>query len=120
MAPVATIVPWPGISRGTEATVPMPPGLVSTMLAPRRSSTLRVLLRARAMSRSYSSRKAAKVIAPASRITGTTRNRLPSLRRVSTAIPRWVPGWTRQAEPSRVRSKWQVIEGTSSAARTIA
>ena len=32
--PVATIVPWPGISRGTEAMVPMPPGLVSVMLAP--------------------------------------------------------------------------------------
>ena len=32
IAPVATIVPWPGISRGTEATVPMPPGLVSVML----------------------------------------------------------------------------------------
>ncbi len=32
--PVATIVPWPGIRRGTEAMVPMPPGLVSVMLAP--------------------------------------------------------------------------------------
>ncbi len=34
IAPVATIVPWPGISRGTEATVPMPPGLVSVIWAP--------------------------------------------------------------------------------------
>ena len=120
MEPVATIVPWPGISRGTEATVPRPPGLVSTMLAPRSSSTPRVLLRARAMSRSYSSRKAAKLSPPASRITGTTRKRLPSLRRVSTAMPRWAPGCSRQAAPSRVRSKWLVIEGTSSEARTMA
>jgi hypothetical protein len=34
IAPVATIVPWPGIRRGTDATVPRPPGLVSEMLAP--------------------------------------------------------------------------------------
>ena len=34
MAPVATIVPWPGIRRGTLATVPMPPGFVRLMLAP--------------------------------------------------------------------------------------
>jgi hypothetical protein len=31
---VATIVPWPGISRGTLATVPIPPGFVSVMFAP--------------------------------------------------------------------------------------
>jgi penicillin-binding protein 1A len=34
IAPVATIVPWPGIRRGTLATVPIPPGLVSVMFAP--------------------------------------------------------------------------------------
>jgi hypothetical protein len=34
MAPVAMIVPWPGISRGTDATVPMPPGFVRVMFAP--------------------------------------------------------------------------------------
>ena len=34
IAPVATIVPCPGIRRGTEATVPIPPGLVRVMLAP--------------------------------------------------------------------------------------
>ena len=28
------IVPWPAIRRGTEATVPRPPGLVSVMFAP--------------------------------------------------------------------------------------
>ena len=34
IAPVAMIVPWPGISRGTDATVPIPPGFVSVMFAP--------------------------------------------------------------------------------------
>ena len=38
IAPVATIQPCPGISRGTDATVPMPPGLVSVMVAPCMSS----------------------------------------------------------------------------------
>ncbi len=34
------IVPWPPISRGTEATVPIPPGLVSVMLVPWKSSAV--------------------------------------------------------------------------------
>ncbi len=38
MDPVATIVPWPSMSRGTDATVPRPPGLVSVTEAPRSSS----------------------------------------------------------------------------------
>ena len=44
--PVATIVPWPTISRGTLATVPSPPGLVSVRLPPLRSSALSVFVRA--------------------------------------------------------------------------
>ena len=40
IAPVATIVPWPGIRRGTDATVPRPPGFVRLMVAPRSSSGL--------------------------------------------------------------------------------
>ena len=53
MAPVATIVPWPFINRGTDATVPMPPGLVSTMLAPLSSSATSLPVRAFATSVSY-------------------------------------------------------------------
>src|ERR671921_864912 len=34
MAPTAMMLPWPAINRGTEATVPRPPGLVSVMVAP--------------------------------------------------------------------------------------
>ena len=40
MEPVATMVPCPAISRGTEAIVPRPPGLVSVIEAPRSSSGL--------------------------------------------------------------------------------
>ena len=34
IAPTPMIVPWPCISRGTECTVPMPPGLVSEIVVP--------------------------------------------------------------------------------------
>ena len=34
IAPTPMIVPWPGISRGIECTVPMPPGLVSEIVVP--------------------------------------------------------------------------------------
>ena len=46
IAPVATIVPWPTIRRGTDAIVPIPPGLVSEMLPPVRSSAVSVFVRA--------------------------------------------------------------------------
>ncbi len=39
IAPAAMIAPWPTIRRGTDATVPMPPGLVSVNVAPVCSST---------------------------------------------------------------------------------
>ena len=77
MAPTATIVPWPGISRGTEATVPMPPGLVSVRVAPLSSSAESVLVRARSISRSYSSRNSLNCSSAALRITGTTSERDP-------------------------------------------
>ena len=38
IAPVAMMQPCPGISRGTEATVPIPPGFVSVIVAPCMSS----------------------------------------------------------------------------------
>ena len=46
MAPTAMMLPWPAISRGTEATVPRPPGLVSDMVAPAKSSGISLLVRA--------------------------------------------------------------------------
>ncbi|GAA3109649.1 hypothetical protein GCM10020001_029860 [Nonomuraea salmonea] len=39
MAPTPMMVPWPGIRRGTEWTVPMVPGLVSEIVVPEKSST---------------------------------------------------------------------------------
>ena len=47
MAPTPTIVPWPGMSRGTEWTVPIPPGLVSETVTPAKSSTVSLFARAR-------------------------------------------------------------------------
>ena len=46
MAPTAMMLPWPAMSRGTEATVPRPPGLVSDIVAPAKSSGMRRLVRA--------------------------------------------------------------------------
>ena len=37
-APTPTITPWPGMSRGTDWTVPMVPGLVRVTVAPAKSS----------------------------------------------------------------------------------
>ena len=44
MVPVAMMAPWPGISRGTEPTVPTVPGLVSEMVVPSKSCTVSLLL----------------------------------------------------------------------------
>ena len=56
IAPAATIAPCPTIKRGTEATVPMPPGLVSVNVAPVCSSTRSLLSRAFATRSSYAPR----------------------------------------------------------------
>ena len=39
-APTPTITPWPGMSRGTDWTVPIVPGLVSVIVVPWKSSTV--------------------------------------------------------------------------------
>ena len=46
MAPTATMVPCPAMRRGTEATVPSPPGLVSWMVPPEKSSGMSLFVRA--------------------------------------------------------------------------
>ena len=114
--PVATIVPWPTISRGTEATVPMPPGLVRVRLPPLRSSAVRVLVRALSTSALYASRNCRKLRRPASRMTGTIRVREPSFFSTSTARPRLTaPSSWRYGLPS-ISSKWWAITGMSSVA----
>src|ERR1700753_1300970 len=42
MAPTPMMAPWPGISRGTECSVPMVPGLVSEIVVPWKSVTVSV------------------------------------------------------------------------------
>ena len=46
-APAPTMQPWPFMSRGTECTVPMPPGLVSEIVVPWKSAAVSLLPRAR-------------------------------------------------------------------------
>ena len=67
------MLPWPAMSRGTEATVPRPPGLVSDIVAPAKSSGISLLMRAFSTRPSYAARNAAKSIASARLMTGTTR-----------------------------------------------
>ena len=40
MAPTPMIAPWPAMSRGTLCTVPMPPGFVSVIVVPAKSSAV--------------------------------------------------------------------------------
>ena len=46
------MTPWPGISRGTDCTVPMVPGLVSVTVAPAKSSATILPVRTLRMSSS--------------------------------------------------------------------
>ncbi len=46
IAPTPTMQPWPGISRGTECTVPIVPGLVRLIVVPAKSSTVSLPVRA--------------------------------------------------------------------------
>ena len=45
MEPTPTITPWPGMSRGTDCTVPMVPGFVSVSVAPWKSATVSLFWR---------------------------------------------------------------------------
>ena len=49
MAPTPTMTPCPGMSRGTECTVPIVPGLVRLAVVPAKSSTPSLPIRARWM-----------------------------------------------------------------------
>ena len=92
IAPTAMMLPCPAMSRGTEATVPSPPGLVSDIVAPAKSSGISLLVRAFSTTCSYAAWKPAKSIVSAPLMTGTTSPRLPSLRVTSTARPRLIEG----------------------------
>jgi hypothetical protein len=51
-APTPTMTPWPGMSRGTEWTVPSVPGLVSVIVTPAKSAGVMRLVRTRRMTSS--------------------------------------------------------------------
>ena len=52
IAPTPTMTPWPGMSRGTDWTVPIVPGFVSVIVAPWKSSTVSLFVRTLRMSSS--------------------------------------------------------------------
>ena len=103
------MLPWPAMSRGTDATVPSPPGLVSVMVAPAKSSGMRRLVRAFSTAASYAAWNPAKSIVSARWMTGTTSPRLPSFRCTSTARPSPMPsGCTRYGAPSCLMRVWPI------------
>ena len=112
--PVATIVPWPSIRRGTDATVPIPPGFVSEMLAPTRSSAPSVFVRAFSTSALYASRNWLNESRPASRMTGTISVRDPSFFSTSTARPRLTPPSSIRWGLPSISAKWWDMTGISS------
>ena len=114
-------MPWPFISRGTDAIVPMPPGLVSETLAPWRSSAPSLFSRAFPISSPNASRNCRNDSRPASRMTGTISVRPPSLRSTSTAMPRLTAPSSITCGLPSISSKWCAITGICSvAARAIA
>ena len=109
IAPVAMMQPWPGIRRGTDATVPIPPGLVRVIVAPCMSSGDSDPSRVLWIISSYTSRKPAKSIVSAPLITGTINVREPSLRCTSTASPRFTCSCTmRCGLPSSSPNVWPI------------
>ena len=72
------MAPWPAISRGTECTVPMVPGLVSVMVVPAKSSTVSLLLRAFLTMSSYAVQNRTKSSVSAALMLGTSSWREPS------------------------------------------
>ncbi len=116
------MTPWPGIRRGTDWTVPIVPGLVSVTVAPWKSLTCSLLVLTLRTSSSYAARNSTKLSVSASRITGTTRVRLPSDLATSTARPRLTCGLrTMRGLPSLSSTNVLFMTGAASAmARTTA
>ena len=117
------MTPWPGISRGTDCTVPIVPGLVSVTVAPAKSSAVSLLALDLADELLVGGREAGEVervgVADAP---GTTSVRLPSAFSTSTARPRLTCSLrTTRGLPSAPSTKVLFITGTASAmARTTA
>ena len=111
---------WPLSRRGTEAIVPTPPGLVSEMLVPWKSSAVSLFSRVFAISSSKFEWKPAKSSESEPLIAGTIRLCEPSFFSTSTAIPRLTgPLSIANGLPSS-SANVRTITGKSFAASTIA
>ena len=120
IAPTPMIVPWPTISRGTEWTVPMVPGLVRVIVVPAKSSAVSLLLRARRTMSSYAAQNSANVMPSAPLMDGTSSDREPSGFWTSMARPKFTcSGLTTAGLPS-TSVKPLFISGISASALTTA
>jgi hypothetical protein len=114
------MVPWPAISRGTECTVPMVPGLVRVIVVPTKSSAVSLFARARRTTSSYADQKPAKSIVSAPLMDGTSRVRDPSGFWMSIASPKFTcSGRTTEGLPSTSVKPW-FISGIAASALTTA
>ena len=86
------IAPCPAISRGTECSVPIVPGLVSEMVVSWKSVACRVPFRARRTTSSYAAQNFEKSRSSTCLILGTRSWREPSALDTSIAIPRLMWG----------------------------
>src|SRR5665647_3370111 len=119
-APTPMMAPCPDISRGTEWTVPIVPGLVRLSVVPWKSSTVSLLLRALRTMSSYAVQKCVKSMASVDLMLGTSSVRVPSGLAVSMARPRLrCAGVIRTGLPS-CSPKPVFICGMSATAVTIA
>lgn len=95
------MVPCPGIRRGTECTVPIPPGLVSEIVVPWKSATVSFDPRALRTRSSYAVQNCAKSRVSAFLMLGTSSWREPSglARSIASPNPTWA-GWLTAGLPS--------------------
>ena len=86
--------PWPGMSRGTEWTVPIIPGFVIVPVVPAKSSGVSLFVRTLRISSSYAREEAGEVERRRRALMfGTSSVREPSGVRTSTASPRFTWSW---------------------------
>ena len=120
MAPTPTMQPCPTISRGTECSVPIVPGLVRLIVVPAKSSTVSLPVRALRTTSSYAVQNCRKSMASAPLMLGTRSWRVPSSLATSMARPRLTcSGRTRTGLPSSSAND-SFMAGTAPSARTTA